>query len=281
MDNLTKYEREQSDQIKKWKAEEPGVISQAFGFVTEPMAWLIRKVVPQSAIKGVLDFANSSAEWLADTNDIKRDGGVQEISDLRTKDLKLSDKVADDVHNWAIGIAAAEGAAAGAGGIFTAPIDIPAIITIALRTIHKIGLCYGYECQDKDEKDFVLAIMAASGANSMEEKVAALSVLKSLEVIIIKQTWKSMAEKAAQQQMSKEAAIIGLRNLAKQLGVNITKRRALASIPAIGALVGGSVNGWYIKEVGWAARRAFQERWLIENHKLVEHNLTNSPLTKC
>jgi len=91
-----------------------------------------------------------------------------------------------------------------------------------------------------------LAIMAASGANSMEEKVAALSVLKSLEVILIKQTWKSMAEKAAQQQMSKEAAIIGLRNLAKQLGVNITKRRALASIPAIGALVGGSVNGWYV-----------------------------------
>ena len=246
MDNLTKYEREQSDQIKKWKAEEPGVISQAFGFVMEPIVWLIRKVVPQSAIKGVLDFANSSAEWLADTNDIKRDGRVQEISDLRTKDLKLSDKIADDVHNWAIGIAFAEGAAAGAGGILTAPIDIPAIITIALRTIHKIGLCYGYECQDKDDKDFVLAIMAASGANSMEEKVAALSVLKSLEVILIKQTWKSMEEKAAQQQMSKEAAIIGLRNLAKQLGVNITKRRALASIPAIGALVGGSVNGWYV-----------------------------------
>jgi hypothetical protein len=270
VDNLSEYERKQLDQITKWKAEEPGVISQAFGLVMEPMAWLIRKVVPQSAIKAVLDFANSSAEWLADTNDIKRDGDVQKISDLQTKDLRLSDKLADEVHNWAIGIAVAEGAAAGAGGIFTAPIDIPAILTIALRTIHKIGLCYGYECQDKVDKDFVLAIMAASGANSMEEKVAALSVLKSLEVMLIKQTWKSMAEKAAQQQMGKEAAIIGLRNLAKQLGVNITKRRALASIPAIGALIGGSVNGWYIKEVGWAARRAFQERWLIENDKLVD-----------
>jgi hypothetical protein len=270
MDNLSSYEQEQLGEIKKWKAEEPGVISQAFGVAMEPMAWLIRKVVPQSAIRAVLDFANSTAEWLTDTSDIKRDGEVQQITDLRYKDLKLSDKLANEVHNWAIGIAVAEGAATGAGGIFTTPVDIPAIITIALRTIHKIGLCYGHECVSKENKDFVLAIMAASGANSMEEKAASLSVLRSLEVILIKQTWKSMTEKTAQQQLSKEAAIIGLRNLAKQLGINITKRRALASIPIIGAFIGGSVNGWYIKEVGWAARRAFQERWLIENDKLVD-----------
>lgn len=224
----------------------------------------------RNAIRGVLDCANCAAEWLADSKDIKRDGEVENINDLRYKDLKLSDKLADEVHNWAIGLAVTEGAAAGAIGILSTPVDIPAIITIALRTIHKIGLCYGYECTTKDDKDFVLAIMAASGANSMEEKVAALAVIKALEEVLAKQTWKAMAEKAIQQQLSKEAAIISLRNLAKQLGINITKRRALASIPVIGALVGGSVNGWYIKEVGWAAKHAFQERWLIENDKLID-----------
>jgi len=30
------------------------------------------------------------------------------------------------------------------------------------------------------------------------------------------------------------------------------------------------VNAWYIREVGWAARRAFQERWLIDNEKIIE-----------
>ena len=58
--------------------------------------------------------------------------------------------------------------------------------------------------------------------------------------------------------------------MAKQIGINITKRKALQAIPVIGALVGGSVNGWYIKDVGWAARRAFQERWLIDNQKILE-----------
>jgi hypothetical protein len=89
-------------------------------------------------------------------------------------------------------------------------------------------------------------------------------------VTLAKVTWKKMAEKAAESQLSKEAAILAVKNLAKQLGVNITKRRALAAIPFIGAAVGGSVNGWYIKEVGWAARRSFQERWLLENKKIID-----------
>ena len=112
--------------------------------------------------------------------------------------------------------------------------------------------------------------MAASSANDMQEKLAALVTLRLVEVSIAKQTWKSLAQKATQEQLSREAGIIGIKNLAKQLGVNLTKRKALQSIPVIGAAVGASVNGDYIKEVGWAARRVFQELWLIENNKIDE-----------
>lgn len=269
MRNLTPYENKQVELIKIWKNEEPGVISKTFGIVVEPMAWLVQKIVPDAAIKGALDLTNACAEWLTDTKDIIRDGNVKEICELKNKNLELSDKLADEVHNWAIGVAVAEGSATGTGGIFTAPIDIPAIITIALRTIHKIGLCYGFECKTKEDKDFVLAIMSAASSNTMEEKVAALTLLKSIEAILIKQTWKSMSEKAIENQLGKEAAIIAIRNLAKQLGINLTKRRALASIPFIGAFVGGSVNGWYIKEIGWSARYVFQEKWLKENGEIV------------
>ena len=124
--------------------------------------------------------------------------------------------------------------------------------------------------KNKNDKEFILGIVSASGANSIKEKVAALTLLRSIEVSIAKETWKILAEKAAQQQLGKEAGIIALRNLAKQLGINITKRKALSAIPFIGAAIGGSVNGWYIKEVGWAARRSFQERWLIDNHKVID-----------
>ncbi len=93
---------------------------------------------------------------------------------------------------------------------------------------------------------------------------------RAIEVTLAKQTWKKMAEQAAKEALSKEAGILAVRNLAKQLGINLTKRKALQSIPYIGAGIGASVNAWYIREVGWAARRAFQERWLIDNEKIIE-----------
>ncbi len=274
MSDLTKYEKGQIDEIKKWKEKEPSVVSRAIGVALEPIAWLTRKIIPKAAILAALDLANVAGKWLANLKNVKRKAGVENISELRRKELQLCDRLANRAHNWAIGIATAEGAGTGFFGIFGAPVDIPAIITMALRAIHKIGLCYGFEVKsDEDnnfDNNFILGILAASGANSVAEKVAALTTLRSIEVMIAKQTWKKMAEEAAKKQISKETAIVAVRALAKQLGINITKRRALAAIPVIGVAIGGSVNGWYIKDVGWAARRAFQERWLIDNEKVTE-----------
>lgn len=218
----------------------------------------------------MLDFSSFAAEWLTDTKDILRDAGVLSVSDLKTFDLEKSDNLANKVHNWAIGVATAEGGATGAVGLLGMAVDIPAVIVLALRTIHKIGICYGFEVKTKHDKEFVLAILAASAANEMGEKLAALTTLRSVEVAISKQTWKQLSQKAATNQMGKEAGIVGIKSLAKQLGINLTKRKALQAVPAIGALVGASVNGWYIKEVGWAARHAFQEKWLVESQKIIE-----------
>ena len=76
-----------------------------------------------------------------------------------------------------------------------------------------------------------------------------------------------MAEKAAERQFTREGAIIAMRALAKQLGINLTKRRVLAAVPIVGAFVGAAVNGDFVKDVGWTARRAYQERWLSEKYR--------------
>jgi hypothetical protein len=147
--------------------------------------------------------------------------------------------------------------------------DIPAIITIAFRTINKIALCYGFENKTEEDNQRVLSILSASGANTLQEKQLALLTLKQLQVIIAKTTWKKMTQKAVANQLSKDAGIIAIKGLAKQLGVNLTKRKALQTIPVVGAAVGASVNGAYINDVAWAARRVFQEAWLNEKYNVV------------
>jgi len=266
--NPGEYEREQIRKIDEWRKEKPGVVSTALGFVMFPISVLIQAIIPKEAIQNVLRGASATAVRLTDEGDVIRKGDVSEIEVLRRKELRLSDQLANEIHNWAIGIASAEGVGSGIWGIYGLALDIPFIITFALRTIHKIGLCYGYRNRDEKGKHFVLALLSAASANTVGEKAAAVKLLQAIDVMIAKQTMKTVVEKAMQQQLGKEAVLLTMKNLGRQLGINITERKVLQAVPAIGAAVGGSVNAWFINDVAWAARRAFQERWLVENDKL-------------
>lgn len=267
---LNDYETRQIEEIKRWKNEEPGVVGKMMGKIVSPFNWALERMIPTSTIEAALSITNVMAKLLADQKDMLRNLGLDNIFELRTRDLQLSDKLANDVHNWAIGIAATEGGITGAMGLPGMVADIPSIITLALRTIYKIGACYGYDLNTEADRQFVYGIMSVGGANTLEEKVAALVLLNQIEGSIAEETFKKMAGAAASKKASSEAVSSSVRALAKQLGINLTQRKGLQTIPAIGAAIGGSVNAWYIKEVGWAARRAFQERWLIDNRKVSE-----------
>ncbi|MBF0410752.1 MAG: EcsC family protein [Candidatus Riflebacteria bacterium] len=264
------YEIIQMWEIVKWKKEEPGVVSNFFGTLTSPITWLVELIVPTQAIQGALKISNNIAKHLSDHEDILKEANISNIEELKTLDMRVSDSLADSVQNWAIGLATVEGAGVGLGGFLSMAIDIPAIITYAIRTIYKIGLCYGYEVKTIEDEKFMMGILAASGANSIEEKLLAIAALRKIEIVIGSKTWKVMNNIAASQQISREATILGIRGLARQLSVNMAKRKSIQSIPGIGAIVGASVNAWYLKEIGKAAKRAFQERWLIDNKKVVE-----------
>ena len=99
MNELTVYEAMQVAKIDEWKNEEPGIISQGIGALLSPIGKVINFVIPQSALEGALDACNSAGEFLADEGDVLRDGGVKTIEELRTKDLALSDQMANEVQN--------------------------------------------------------------------------------------------------------------------------------------------------------------------------------------
>lgn len=264
------YLMQQYALIKAWENEEPGVVSKTFGKLLSPVGKLISAVVPESVIESAINAANAAAQYLTDTADVLRDGNVESIEELRTKDLKLCDQMADSVHNWAIGIATAEGVAVGATGLPGIAADIPFITTLALRTIHKIGVCYGYVADAsnaEEEKAFVLGVLATANASTLGEKASFILGLKQISLLIQRNAWKKLAEMGTANLLAK--SIVSVRQAAKLIGVNLTKRKASQSIPFIGGAVGAALNASFINDIAWAARRSYQRRWLEEN-KVIE-----------
>jgi hypothetical protein len=264
---LSEYERAELEAVRAWRAEPPSIASRALVKLLSPAVYLVDRMIPIEAIESVLESARKAGLRLADIDAVLRAGGVQELGELRTAELKKCDQLAQSVQRWAVGMAAGEGAATGAAGLIGIAVDIPAALMLAFRTIYKIGLCYGYRPGDADT-EFVHGVLGASGANTMQEKLAALACLQAIRATLHQQTWRMMANRAAEHAFSREGAILAVRALARQLGVNLTKRKALQAIPVMGALVGGSVNAWYIRDVANSARRAYQERWLLENREV-------------
>ena len=62
----------------------------------------------------------------------------------------------------------------------------------------------------KEDKDFILGILSSASAKSINEKIEALTFLKTIQVTVAKRTWKVMAEKAATLELTKEAGIIAI-----------------------------------------------------------------------
>jgi hypothetical protein len=144
--------------------------------------------------------------------------------------------------------------------------DIPAVVVLSLMTIRHVGLCYGFDTVTEEDQRFALGVLSAASSNSMAQKRSSLLFLRSMEVILAKETWKSISRKAAEEGLKQYVILAGVKQLAKQLGVNLTKRKALQVVPVIGAGIGAAVNASYIRDVGYAARRMYQERWLIDTH---------------
>jgi hypothetical protein len=269
MKKLDEYEKSQVAEIEAWKRARPSSSMRTFAALASPFAWILDWIASDQSIQEILVRANESAAKAADRGYLLQSAGIRKIEEMQDQPLEVCDNFSLDAENWALATATTGGALIGSGGICSISSDIQFLITLALRTIHNIGLCYGYGGHSPQYLQFVLGIMAASAANSEEEKEEALSALELSMFTIPRQTRQTVATKAAQKVVVKGAHAIGLGKLAHWLGVNMSRRKALQTVPAWGGVVGSSVNWLYLRDVSIAARRIFQERWLRENRKII------------
>ena len=257
------YETDQRSAIDAWRTRSPGLLSVWWEKSLTPVTRLVNMVVPESALHAALEGACALGEWLTSPESVLQQSGMPQIAALRDCPLEVCDTLADTVHDRAVAMAAAEGGLTGATGLIGVAVDIPGLMTLSLRTIYQTGLCYGFELKGDEGRRLALRIFSLASANSLKEKEAALISLVAIRQMLTQQSW-AQIQQAATVTLGREAMMVAVRDVAKQLGINLTKRKALNIVPVIGAAVGAAINAAFVNDVGWAARRSFQELWLAQ-----------------
>ena len=274
----TEYIEAAKQDIQKWEQQGPTWLANVGDFVLWPATKAAELLIPDSlmdmvgkAVEAFLVGVANVSDHTVDQAEIKERVAAKRRAfsepDAMANELEAADQVAQECWNRNLGYAAAEGGATGAAGLFGLAADIPALFTIVFRLIQQIGVCYGFDPTKPEERDYVIHILRAGSAGDIKAKLEALMFLKQLEQILLKVTWKKMTAEFAAKQMSHLSLLAAVRQFAKSLGVNLTKRKALQMVPIIGAIVGASFNATYANDIGRAAFMTYRRRWIAEREE--------------
>ncbi len=255
--SLTAYEAEQVEQIAAWKSEPPNPLSELWQIVAQPAARALGMVIPNAVARAAIERLDNTAGLLAGQEGIKRQAGVSDLAELRERPLEECDPMAQRVGLGARALATAEGAATGAGGVFTTLIDVPLLFGLALRTIRKIGHCYGYALDDRIGRSFVLGVMVTALSGTLQTRRERLQKLREIEDILV--------DEAEEEVVVQEVLQV------------IFQLEAFEEVPGIGAASGAVLNLATIHRVAVTARRVFQERRLRDAGKVREIEPAEAP----
>ena len=245
---LTAYESDQVGQIAAWKSRPPNPLTEMIRRLTLPGGRLIERILPDAMVGAAIAKSYQLALRLARQDDVKTRAEVKDVREMLTKPLDDCDRLAFEMGVFSQAIGTAEGAATGAGGILTTLLDIPLLLILALRTILKIGHCYGYPLDQKNDQGFVLGVLIAATSGTLPSKRYRLDQLHSLEEMIITESQEEI--------------------LADEVLSLLFQLEIFAGVPGIGAISGGVLNLAFMRRIDNTARRVFQERWLRANGKV-------------
>lgn len=219
-------------------------------------------------------------EWILKKHR-KRGHEVSELFHLRSLDLKQIDKVRGVGASWYYpAVAALSGAGAGlavAGGQFTVVAgagaaaapgigviagamvgDAAIVLGVSSRAVGHVALQYGYDPEDPAEKLFILSVINLGTAASSSAKMAALADISKLTQNLVRgKTWEVLNQSVV-------ARVVG--KLAPKFVDRITKQGLGKIVPAVGIVIGGTMNWATLEGIVDAADLAYRRRFLIEKY---------------
>lgn len=216
----------------------------------------------------------------------KRGHPVERLGDVRQLDLELVHQVRGRAYSWylpalaaasgvgtsfvitgseIVGVATAGAAAAPSlglvAGMFAA--DVAAVYALSARAVGQVALAYGYDPDDVGEKLFVLAVVNAGTATTAAAKSAAMVDLARLTQDLARsKTWELLTNQSLVARLSK--------GFAERINVSLSKKGLGKAVPAIGIVVGSTLNWATLEQIVDAAEWAYERRFLLEKYPHLE-----------
>ena len=269
---LSAYEQQALANIHRWKQPRSGLAKKSLKAASWPFdkagtllmdAPGIGAVIEKTA-GGIIEVSNSIAQRSVRPAAIYKDfsvvGGpvVNHFEDIFRLDLADVDLAIGNLATKYKSLAVVEGGATGALGLPGIPADIIALVALDLRAIREIATYCGFELSSTEEKLYALNILGyVSSPNHSSKRLALAQLIKIA---------KEVAKKKVIGEHQKQAFAKLIQNIARALGLRLTKAKLAQIVPATGALVGGGFNAYHAAKVCDAAYHFYRERFLAEKY---------------
>ena len=195
---------------------------------------------------------------------------VRQHNDLLALDLEQIDKVVGWLDVKYKGLAAGEGAVTGATGAAGLIADIPALVALNLRAIGEYATYYGFDVASQRERLFAMHVLGLASSPTDSAKTPVMAQLARIAA--------DAAKKKAWKDLEKAALVNVIREIAKALGIRLTKAKLAQVVPFTGAAIGGGFNAYYTVRVCDAAYHLYRERFLAEKYGPKVIDLTAAPV---
>ena len=238
--NPTAYEAAQIREIAAWKASRPSRLAKLVDSLTSPVTWVVGHVVPRRVVARLVSSMETIAARSDVQSDVARAADVADIRDLASASLDDCDRLAGLFSARAERFAMVEGAAASLGGPL---VHVPQQLIAALRSIARIGHCYGYPLTEPFEHGVVIDILELSMIQEEKPRIAMIELLHE-------------AIDARQDSINDEGDYLMRASRA------MLAEQALDFIPVVGSAGAFLFDSQFMHAVDETARRIFQERWL-------------------
>lgn len=246
-------------EIERWLAAPPDWGTRVMSGPGQVAAKAAQRLVPVEVLRASLRALDRTAGRFSQPRDVLQWAGAERLDDIAALSLRRCDELARRVERRAMLLGGSGGAAFGVGGAAGMVADIPALLALALRTIHRSAYCYGEDWQR--EGGLSIGVFALASANSFDEKQQAWEALRRGKELL-DAAWRDGVERIAERELAKDAAQFGLKTLSGRIGLHLGSRKAVGVAPLIGAVIGGVVNAGYVRDIARVARYVLQDRWL-------------------